>query len=65
MSLEIRISQGGGKAGLGRNKTSTIQVVEYNGSGYFIKKAFRYDTVSQASKLKAIQKAQNFISKNK
>jgi len=47
----------GGKAGHGKNKTTTLQVREPSPGGFLLKKQIRYTT----DKAKAIQKAKDFI----
>ena len=52
----------GGKAGNGRNKTSTIQVIEIVGNkGYNILKQFRFNLMDESSKQKAKQKAKEYV----
>ena len=51
----------GGKAGRGHNKTSTIQVREPAGDGYFLKTQFRYQTGNSRSESNAIMKARAWV----
>jgi len=64
MAYSIRESRGHGKACNGAKKTSTIQVIEPNGDGYFLVKQFRFKGGDFDSKRKAINKAKTWIKEN-
>lgn len=51
----------GGKAGKGRNKTSTVQVVQRVGEGYRVLKQFRFRVGDIASQRRAVDRAGAFI----
>ena len=65
MNLEIRIPTTGGKAGKGRNKTGSVQVIErLDSGGYLLKKNFRFQRLSLISYEKALEKAKKWIDEN-
>jgi hypothetical protein len=54
----------GGKAGRGKNKTSTVRVMELGSGGFGrIMKQFRYKVADAAGYVVAFNKAQSFIRK--
>jgi len=56
----------GGKAGRGKNKTSTVRVMELDISGFGrIVAQYRYKVSDPATYVVAFNKAQSFIRKNK
>ena len=60
--LTIRESTGHGKAVKGTKKTSTIQVrEEYGGGAYMLVKQFRFKVGDRASRAKALEKAECFV----
>ena len=51
----------GGKAGKGRNKTSTVQIRETLKNGFLVIKSIRYNVNEPVSKINAISKAKKYI----
>ena len=54
----------GGKAGRNRNRTSTLQITETVGTGYYIKKQFTFIVGNKDSYDKAWDKMINWINNN-
>ena len=65
MSLEIRQPKSGGKAGKGKNVTSSLQVIKRDANGFRILKQFRYKVADRNSWKKAREKALVFIQENR
>lgn len=62
MSYEIRLAkQSGGKAGKGRNKTSTIQVVRISRYSGTVVKQFRFNVGELSSFIAAKTKAEEYV----
>lgn len=59
--FEFHVPTSGGKAGRGRQKTSTIQVRR---DGLIIKQ-FRFSVADQQTRLKAIVKAKKYVEENR
>lgn len=58
--LQVIQSRGHGKACRGMKRTATFQVIEPSGDGYLVKKQFRFTIGDDASRGKALRKAEEF-----
>ena len=66
MFLQIRRTNSGGRAGKGKNKTASIQVVDCYAFGYSkLEKQYRYTIGDKKSEESALKKAKDYIKKEK
>ena len=51
----------GGKAGKGRNKTTSFQITEYSESGYYVLKSYKFKVNDYGARAEALKKCLLFI----